>query len=363
MQIFPSTLPLLLLLVPPQTPATPPPAEDDPAVLHLRMLAAMDAQIDAQATRAHLDARQLLEQLMPVPYLGVDATPKDGGMHVDHVYVDSGAEAAGLREGDLLLRMDSLVLDSKTSLARAVRAHRSGQQVELALRRDGQELKLAATIGHRPAEDEDEDEQFPDLPLAPMTKTALGFDFESGGSALPAALESLLGGRGRMGDWQVLAEGSRHFVRQADDDRTGSRFPMLIAKDFDAANVVARVRFRYSGGKADRAAGVVLHYQDPGNYLVARANQAEADLRIFRTVNGLRTTLPGAAVPAPTNDTQWHTLEFRCEGPKLSATLDGKVTATSYDTYFRRGRVGLWTKSDSITDFDELSFEPLELPR
>lgn len=348
----------LLFLVPPQT---PPPADDDPAVQHLKLLARMDAEIDAQATRAHLEARRMLEELIPVPYLGVDATPKDGGLHVDHVYADSGAEAAGLREGDVLLRMDERVLDSKTALARAVRAHRTGQKVVLTLRRDGQVQKLTATIGRRPAEDEDEDEQFPDLPPLPMTTTPLAFDFES--NALPANLESLLGGRGRIGNWAVIAEGAHHFLRQTDADTTGSRFPLLVAKDFDAADVVARVRFRYVSGKVDRAAGLVLRYRDPGNYLVARANQAEADLRIFRVVNGLRTTLPGAVVAAPTNDAEWHTLEFRCEGARLTATLDGKASASSYDTYFRRGSVGLWTKSDSQSDFDDLSFEPLTATR
>jgi hypothetical protein len=350
-------LPLLLLL-PPQT---PPPADDDPAVQHLKLLAHMDAEIDAQATRAHLEARRMLEELLPVPYLGVDATPKDGGVNVDHVYADSGAEAAGLREGDVLLRMDALVLDSKTALSRAVRAHRTGQKVELALRRDGKEQKLTATIGRRPAEDEDEDEQFPDLPPVPMTKTPLAFDFES--NALPATLESVLGGRGRSGTWSVLAEKQQHFLRQSEPDTTGSRFPMLIAKDFDAADVVARMRFRYVAGKVDRAAGLVLRYRDPGNYLVARANQAEADLRIFRVVNGLRTTLPGGVVAAPTNDSEWHTLEFRCEGARLTATIDGKATASSYDTFFRRGAVGVWTKSDSQSDFDDLSFEPLTAKR
>jgi len=349
----------LLLTVGPQASNAPPSRDDDPAVQHLRLLARMDAEIDAQATRAHLEARRMLEELLPVPYLGVDVTPKDGGLLVDHVYADSGAEASGLREGDVLASMDGLRLDSKTGLARAVRAHRTGQVVNLKLRRDGTELALAVTIGHRPAEDEDEDEQFPDLPPLAMTSAPLAFDFEGNGGSLPGALENVLGGRGRLGAWTVLAVGDQHFLRQSDADTTGSRFPMLIASDFDTADVAARVRFRYVAGKVDRAAGIVLRYRDPGNYLVARANQAEADLRIFRVVNGLRTTLPGAVVAAPTNDSEWHTLEFRCEGARLTATLDGKASASSYDTYFRRGSVGIWTKSDSQSDFDDLRFEPL----
>ena len=64
-------------------------------------------------------------------------------------------------------------------------------------------------------------------------------------------------------------------------------------------------------------------------------------------------------VKAPTDDGEWHTLEFRAEGSKLTATLDGKYTATAWDSFFMKGRAGLWTKSDSITEFDAVSFVPV----
>jgi hypothetical protein len=68
----------------------------------------------------------------------------------------------------------------------------------------------------------------------------------------------------------------------------------------------------------------------------------------------VRRTLPGARAETPAGDDAWHRLEFRAEGAKLTAVLDGDVTTTSYDTYLRRGGVGLWRKSDSVTDFDDL---------
>jgi hypothetical protein len=132
---------------------------------------------------------------------------------------------------------------------------------------------------------------------------------------------------------------------------------MLIARDWAANDVVARVRFRYAGGEIDRAGGIVLRYRDPGNYLVARANAAEGDVRIFRTVNGDRRTLPGAIAKGASDDDKWHTLEFRAEGSQLTAILDGTVKATACDTFFTGGRVGLWTKSDSKTEFDDLHVE------
>jgi len=101
----------------------------------------------------------------------------------------------------------------------------------------------------------------------------------------------------------------------------------------------------------------VLRWRDPSNYLVARANAAEGDLRIFRVVNGDRRTLPGAIAKGATDDDRWHTLEFRAHGTQLTAILDGDVRATAQDSFFLRGQVGLWTKSDSRTDFDDLKLE------
>ena len=64
----------------------------------------------------------------------------------------------------------------------------------------------------------------------------------------------------------------------------------------------------------------------------------------------------------PTDDDRWHTLEFSARGTQLVATVDGTATTTAVDSYFLNGRVGLWTKSDSTTDFAEVRFEPVAPP-
>jgi hypothetical protein len=112
-------------------------------------------------------------------------------------------------------------------------------------------------------------------------------------------------------------------------------------------------------GDQDRAAAFVLRHQNPANYLVARVSATELDLRIFRTLNDIRRTLPGGRVVVPADDGAWHVLEFRAEGPTLAASVDGQATASSYDTFFGRGRAGLWTKSDATTDFDDLTAESI----
>ncbi len=342
--------------------AAPPSIEDgaalDPALLRRRILARMDARIDEAAAKAHLDARLVLDETMPIPYLGVDAEPDAGAMRLTKVYPGTCAEAAGLRVGDAIVAFGCETTDSKAALGRAIRKRAPGAPVEMRLLRDGKETTVTTSLGKRPEEDEDEDEQFPDLPGEGGAPPSLGapraFDFEKdaeGGA--PAGLESLLGGHGSAPRWIVTADAGGRFLRQDDGDPTGIRFPLALVRGFEASDAVARVRFRYAGGQVDKAAGIVLRFKDPANYLVARVNAAEADLRIFRVANGLRRTLPGSRVEAPCDDDRWHVLEFRAEGPKVTATLDGKVTSTSYDTYFLRGRAGLWTKSDSRTDFDD----------
>ena len=361
----------------PATPAAPPPAAPagshdpaDPALLRKRLLARFDARTAEAATKAHLDARLLLDEVLPIPYLGIDAEPVDGTMRVEKVYPGTGAETAGLKVGDRIRSLDGEPTPSKAALGRALRKRAVGSQLAFRIERDGAEIPVTALLGHRPEEDEDEDEQFPELvesrlgpgPRVTLGAAGVGFGFECGTPGiLPDELEPVLGGHGAPGRWTLLGTAPERFVRQEADDPTGIRFPMALVRGVHEADVVLRVRFRIAGGRIDRAAGLVLRWQDPGNYLVARVNTVEGDLRIFRTVNGLRRTLPGTTLKLPptADDAAWRTLEFRAEGPRLTATVDGTSTVSSYDTYLPAGRVGLWTKSDSVTDFDDLRVEPV----
>lgn len=348
----------------PASPAGAPQAEapdpSDPAVLRLRLLRRLDAHIDEVATQSRLAARLALDEVYPLPYLGVDTQLEGADLKIVAVYADTGAERCGLRVGDVLRSFAGVKLASKPALARNVRRHAVGDRVALEIERAGSRMSLAATLGIRPEEDEDEEEQFPDLvvPIVLPAPRILGFDVDPLG-VLPPAFESVLGGHGRQGAWRTVELEGARVLRQDDGDATGIRFPMAIVRDWEAGDAAAKVRFRYAGGRIDRAAGLVLRWRDAGDYYVARANAQEGDLRIFRVVHGERRTLLGAIAKGATDDDRWHTLEFRAEGAKLTATLDGSVQATAWDSYFLRGRVGLWTKSDSLTEFDDLSLEAL----
>lgn len=334
---------------------------EDPALLRRRLLAALDRRIDDACARQHLEARLALDQEIPLPYLGVDTEPVPDGLRLIAVYAETAADRAGLKKGDILRSLDGDPVDSKVTLGKAIRKNPVGTKVVVKYERNGAAETAEATLLARPEEDEDEDEQFPDLPpLFVPSAEPFRFDFETAvPGPLPDAFESILGGHGVLPDWRVIAEGGVNFLRQTSGQKTGIHFPMAIVRDFRAADASGTIRFRYQGGVIDRAAGVVLRYQGPGDYLVARVNAAEADLRIFRVAGGRRQTLPGAIAAAPNDDREWHTLSFRAEGVHLTAVYDGRSTAVGVDSYFLRGRAGIWTKSDSVTDIASMEFKPI----
>jgi hypothetical protein len=169
-------------------------------------------------------------------------------------------------------------------------------------------------------------------------------------------------GVGRPGKWIVQAEGSNKFLVQTDADSTRSRFPVAVLSDVSAADVDLSVRFKPVSGRVDQAAGLVWRYQDENNYYIVRANALEDNVVLYRVYNGRRTDLPlkGAgrtygkksAVPAG----QWSTLRVVASGPSFDVYLNGTKLYEVEDTTFRQaGKVGVWTKADSVTQFDDLT--------
>ncbi len=149
---------------------------------------------------------------------------------------------------------------------------------------------------------------------------------------------------------RVLAETSR--------DRTDERYPHAVLDGMVAQDVAVAVRFRAVEGRVDRAAGLVVRYRDAGHYYVARANALEDNVRLYRVVGGRRIQFAGADAPVP-RDT-WQRLGLRVEGARFTVSLGGRALFVATDTTFAEaGRVGLWTKADSLTHFDAFEVEAL----
>lgn len=119
------------------------------------------------------------------------------------------------------------------------------------------------------------------------------------------------------------------------------------------------VAFRPVAGTVDQAAGLIVRAVDPDNYYIARANALEANVRLYKVENGLRTQLAGTSIPIATGE--WRTLGMRIVGDRVEVLLDGVVLFETTDqTFAAPGAVGVWTKADSLTHFDR--FSALALP-
>jgi hypothetical protein len=167
---------------------------------------------------------------------------------------------------------------------------------------------------------------------------------------------------GSPGKWVVQAEGSNKYLAQVDPDNTRSRFPVAVVSDVTAVDVDLSVRFRPLSGTVDQAAGLVWRFQNEDNYYLVRANALENNVVLYKVEKGKRTDLPvlgqgrtyGKKAQVPSK--QWSTLRVVAAGPRFEVSFNGsQLYAVEDHTFSQAGRVGLWTKADSVTHFDDLT--------
>jgi hypothetical protein len=167
---------------------------------------------------------------------------------------------------------------------------------------------------------------------------------------------------GSPGNWVVQQDGGNKVLAQTDPDSTRSRFPLAVLSDVTAADVDLTVRIKPVSGRVDQAAGLVWRYRNADNYYLVRANALENNVVVYKVENGSRTDLPvkgqgrtyGQKVTVPSG--QWSTLRIVASGPLIEVHFNGAKLYEVEDTTFRQaGQVGVWTKADSITQFDDLT--------
>ena len=167
---------------------------------------------------------------------------------------------------------------------------------------------------------------------------------------------------GAPGKWVVQAEGANKYLVQADADATRTRFPVAVVSDVAAADVDISVRFKPVSGRVDQAAGLVWRFQNEDNYYIVRANALEDNVVLYKVEKGTRTDLPvkgegrtyGKKADVPTG--QWSTLRVVATGPRFEVYFSGVRLYEAEDaTFAQAGQVGVWTKADSVTQFDDLT--------
>jgi hypothetical protein len=140
-------------------------------------------------------------------------------------------------------------------------------------------------------------------------------------------------------------------------------YPICIKDDVRLKNGFVEVRFKPISGKEDQAGGVIWRVKDKDNYYVCRANALEDNVVLYRTVRGMRSALEivgrkgGYGVKEPVAPAQWHTLRVEFKDHHFKVIFDGKHLFDVEDNTFNDvGRVGVWTKADSVTIFDDFTY-------
>ena len=142
-----------------------------------------------------------------------------------------------------------------------------------------------------------------------------------------------------------------------------ARYPLCIHDGAQVKDGFVEVKFKPISGKEDQAAGLIWRVKDADNYYVCRANALEGNVVLYKTVAGKRSSLDivgrtgGYGVKAPVPKGEWSTLRVDFSGDKMAVKLNGKMLFDVQDSTFTgAGKVGLWTKADSVTLFDDFSF-------
>lgn len=195
---------------------------------------------------------------------------------------------------------------------------------------------------------------------APLQQAGKEFLYNFDGDAtgkLPAKFHDALTGQGAKGQWVVQADPSApsqpNVLAQLSADKTDYRFPLAIADEGSFQDLEMSVKFKAVSGNVDRAAGMVFRLKDANNYYIVRANALENNYRLYHVVNGRRVQFAGANFKVASGE--WHELRVKCAGNHITCYYDGekKIDATDH-TFKDAGKVGLWTKADSVTYFDDL---------
>jgi hypothetical protein len=166
-------------------------------------------------------------------------------------------------------------------------------------------------------------------------------------------------GGGKPGEWSIVRSEAIQVLAQTSSDSTDNRFPLAIYRPFSGRDVDVSIRFLPVAGKVDQAGGIVIRLMSANDYYVVRANALEDNVRFYRVVGGRREMLGGASTKVSSQ--AWHALGIVARGDRFTISFDGHELFTANDrTFASAGRIGLWTKSDSITWFENIEVKPLD---
>jgi hypothetical protein len=161
------------------------------------------------------------------------------------------------------------------------------------------------------------------------------------------------------GEWKILqteaANSGKHVLGQLMGKGAEHAYKVVLVQDTTATDLDLRVSFLPISGKADMGGGLIWRATDDRNYYLTRANPLEQNIRVYRVVNGVRHLLQN--FDQTIHLKQWHTLRVTHQDCRVNIFYDDRQVFDLCDKTFQAGMIGLWTKSDAVTYFDDLRLQ------
>lgn len=154
------------------------------------------------------------------------------------------------------------------------------------------------------------------------------------------------------GDWKVRPEADTPTLPHSLCQTANAEYPALSLSDTIYTNVIISTQFKPISGQTDQAAGIIFRIQDKDNYYILRANALESNVSFYKYAGGIRSFIKEDNAEIPTG--KWQELRVNVQGNKMQAFLNGKLIVEITDDTYSAGKVGLWTKADSVTCFDNV---------
>ena len=170
--------------------------------------------------------------------------------------------------------------------------------------------------------------------------------------------------KGPLATWQVIKDttapsGDRVLALTSPNHTFGGTFNLYWTGRVSFLDGEIQVRFKAVTGKGDQGGGIMWRVQDKDNYYIARFNPLEDNFRLYSVHHGHRKMLADAKIALPAG--KWHNMKIVQRGNRFEGYLNGKKLLEGTDNLFTKaGGVGLWTKADAVTSFDEFSVRPLK---
>jgi hypothetical protein len=191
------------------------------------------------------------------------------------------------------------------------------------------------------------------LPVEYLIAKDTTINFESGEASVPPkGFTATFTGNEQLKEWKTVNDNNNKVVAQLAKNK-GDYYNLLVLDKQGYTDMTLSAKIKAVSGNEDQGGGLVWRYMDNNNYYVARYNPLENNLRFYRVVNGKRKQLESKTSNIPSGT--WFILSIKMTGSKVECSLNGeKMIEASDETFTKAGLVGLWTKADAVSYFDEL---------